>query len=129
MAVILLSNLQMDMLVNSFKKIFEVVLGETEKPAAGIGLDKAENQDITGSYLLHALDYINESRADISERNGHLFIRFPGEEEMELLRTGLLEYDFTSPASRLPGEILFEKDESGGVGYMRYFWASWEKVK
>ncbi len=128
-AMILLSNLQMDMLVDSFKKIFRVVLGETEKPAATIEFDEAESKDIIGSYRLHTLDNVNEVRTDITVRNGHLFIRFPGEEEKELLRTGVMEYNFISPAFRLPGEILFEKEASGGVSYMRYSWASWRKVK
>ncbi len=128
-ALIILSNLQMDMLVSSFKKILDVVLGETEKPAARIEFDQKESKAITGSYLFHAFDYRNEFSADIAEKNGRLFINLPGEGETELFRTGVMEYTFISQASRLPGEILFEKDKSGVINYMRYSWASWQKIR
>jgi len=128
-ALILISNRQMDMLVNSFKKIFEVVLGETENPGAKMELDETESKEVSGIYRLHSLEYSDEAKMEISYKNGHLFIKLPGRDELELVRTGVLEYNFTNPASRFPGEILFEKDKSGTVNYIRYVWRSWQKVK
>ncbi len=128
-AIILLSNLQGDMLVGSIRKICEAVLGEKEVPAAIIELDQAESRAITGTYLLHAPDEPNDAGAEVLEKNGRLFFRVPGDEERELSRTGTLEYRFMTPASRLPGEILFERNASGTVRYMRFNWSAWEKVK
>ncbi len=128
-ALIVLSNLSMDQPVNSIKSIFEVVMGETGQPAAGSKPDKAEIREITGSYLLHAPDYRNEVTADVLENNGRLVIRLPGADEMELTRTGVLEYSSKSPDGRFPGEILFEKDAAGKIRFMRYNWGAWEKVR
>lgn len=129
LAIVILSNLQMDMLVDSFKKICEVVLNESLPPSPVMELDKAESREVTGSYLLHAIDHTSEVTADIMEENGRLYIRLPGAEETELTRTSTWEYSFRSPETRFPVEILFEKDESGKVRYMRYYWVSWQKVK
>jgi hypothetical protein len=128
-AIILLSNLSMDMLVDSFRKICEVVLGETLASPVPIEPDPVESRGVAGSYLLHALDPAGEATADILEKNGRLFIRLPGVNETELTRVRAWEYRFNSPDARFPIELVFQRDDTGKVRYMRYYWAAWEKVK
>jgi CubicO group peptidase (beta-lactamase class C family) len=128
-ALIIISNCEIDWLINSFKKIFEVVLGEKEQSPIMYTVNRSEWKDITGKYILHALEKKNESWLDILEKEGKLFINVSNTGEIEMEQIGGLTYKFTNPAFRFPVEVSFDKDKSGEVTYIRYMWESWQKVK
>ena len=127
-AMISINNSNSEFLINSFKKIFEVVLGEKELQLTISIQDKLEWKAIVGTYILHNLKFKNESRLEIFEKGENLYIRFGNSQDIKMDQIDVLTYKFFNPGSRFPLELLFYRDHSGKVNYMSHFWRAWEKI-
>lgn len=128
-AMILSSNLAWDILVNSFKKIWEVVLGEQEPMNSDIEVDRNEWREITGEYYLPAIDKNRIRSVNISENENKLYINFDGRGKVLLEQIGEMAYSYSTPGFRLPIEISFYRDDSNRVAYLRNIWRTWLKIE
>ena len=126
-AMISINNSNSEFLIDSFKKIFEVVLGERELQSTKSYEGKLEWKEIAGSYILHNIKAKNESRLEIYEKEGSLYIKFGTSPEIKMDQIGVLTYKFLNPGSRFPLEIVFSRNHSGKINYMSHFWRAWEK--
>ncbi|MFO8236244.1 MAG: serine hydrolase domain-containing protein [Bacteroidales bacterium] len=127
-AMISINNSNSEFLINSFKKIFEVVLGEKELQPTKFYENKLEWKEIAGTYILHNLKAKDESRLEIFEKDGSLYIRFGTSPDIKIDQIGVLTYKFIIPGSRFPLELVFYRNHSGKINYMSHFWRAWEKI-
>lgn len=128
-SMIIISNKGMDMLFNSFKKIFEVVLGEKELTPVDFEFNRKEWGEIRGKYILPSINKKNARSAVISERDDKMYINLDNRGDFEFEQIGQLVYRFSYPSSRFPTEIGFSRDEANNVAYMRNIWRTWVKIE
>jgi CubicO group peptidase (beta-lactamase class C family) len=126
-AMISINNSNNEFLINSFKKIFKVVLGEKELLSTNTFESKIEWKEIVGTYTLHSLKAKNESRLEIFIKDGSLYIKFGTSTEIKMDQIGVLTYKYIIPSARFPMEVAFYRSSSGKVQYMSNFWRAWEK--
>lgn len=127
-ALVIISNSAPDLMTESIKKILEIVLEEKEKVSVSNIETLAQKEDITGKYILHALEKKNDRWVTISEKEGKFFINVGNNQEIELKKVGDLTYNFLSPTFIYPAEIGFITDKTGKVTYMNYIWKAWQKI-
>jgi len=128
-SMIIISNKGMDMLFNSFKKIFEVVLGEKELTPVDFEFNNKEWGEISGKYTLPSINEENVRSVVISEKDDKMYINFNNRRDFEFEQIGQLVYRFSYPSSRFPTEIGFYRDEANNIAYMRNFWRTWVKIE
>lgn len=128
-SMIIMSNKAWDVLLDSFKKIFEVVLGEKEPTPVDFEIHRKEWKEITGKYILPTIDKNNVSSAVISEKDDKLYINLNNGGDVEFEQIGQLVYRYSNPFFRFPIEISFYRDESKKVAYMGNIWRTWVKIE
>lgn len=128
-AMIFITNITGDFLISSFKKIFEVVLGEMEPEFQSFKPIKEEWKEIAGTYIFPGLDKSGLDSAEISGHDGKLFLNMNKTGEVELEQISNLTFRFFTPDSRFPMEISFYRDDTRKVAYMRNFWRTWIKIE
>jgi CubicO group peptidase (beta-lactamase class C family) len=127
-AMISINNSDREFLINSFKKIFEVVLGVKESQQTRSYENKLEWKEISGTYLLHNIKAKKESRLEIFEKGESLFLRLGTSQEIRMDQIGILTYKFSFPGSRFPLEVVFYRDTLGKINYMSHFWRAWQRI-
>lgn len=128
-SMIIMSNKAWDVLLDSFKKIFEVVPGEKEPTPVDFEIDRKEWKEITGNYFQPTINKDNVRSTVISEKDGKLYINFNNIGDVEFEQIGQLVYRYSNPFFRLPIEISFYRDESNKVAYLRNLWRTWVKIE
>lgn len=128
-AMIIISNFAFDQLIESFKKIWEVVLNEQEFIPVDLEFDITEWDEITGDYKLPVVNKNIIRSAHISEKENKLYINFNGRGDIELKQIGQMVYRYSFPGSRLPSEISFYRDEYDNIAYLRNVWRTWIKIE
>jgi len=126
-AMIFITNITGDFLISSFKKIFEVVLGDKEPEYLPFKPIRKEWKEITGTYILPGLDNSRLRSAEISGHDDKLFLNMNKTVDVELEQISDLTFRFSTPGSRFPMEISFYRDESMKIAYLRNFWRTWIK--
>ena len=127
--MIIMSNKAWDVLLDSFKKIFEVALGEKEPTPVDFGINRKEWKEIIGKYILPTINKNNVSSAVISEKDDKLYINLNNGGDVKFEQIGQLVYRYSNPFFRFPIEIGFYRDESKKVAYLRNIWRTWVKIE
>jgi CubicO group peptidase (beta-lactamase class C family) len=128
-ALIIISNISWDFLITSFKKIFEVVLGEKEPSTLAYKGSKDELKEIIGKYILPTLNKNTLSVAVISEKDNKTYINFDNSGDIALEQIDKAAFKYSISSFRFPIEISFYRDDSMKIAYMRNIWRSWIKIE
>lgn len=128
-SMIIISNKGMDILIDSFKKIWEIVLEEKAPTPINLKNNKKEWKEISGKYRLPTLNKNNIRSVEISEKENKLYINFNGTGDVEFEQIGQMVYRYSTPFFRFPIEISFYRDESKKVAYLRNIWRTWVKIE
>ena len=126
-SLIIHSNLAWQGLIDSFIKIFEVVLEQKNPSSNDFKANKEEWKEITGKYYLPAIRTNQFSSIFISEKNEKLYINFNSTSDTELEQIGNMIYRYSSPYFRYPMAISFQRDESNKVAYLLNVWRAYLK--
>ena len=127
--MIIISNKAWDLLISSFKKIWQVVLEEMESVPIDYEIDKKEWKEIAGKYTLPVINKNGLRSVEISEKENKLYINFDGSGDIEFEQIGLMAYRYSTPYLRFPIEISFYREELEKVAYLRNIWRTWVKTE
>jgi CubicO group peptidase (beta-lactamase class C family) len=126
-SMIIHSNLAWQGLLDSFIKIFEVVLEQKNPAINDFKVKKEEWKELKGTYYLPAIRTNQFSTIKISERDEKLYINFNNTDDIELEQIGNLAYRYSNPYVRYPMAISFQRDESNQVAYLLNVWRAYLK--
>jgi CubicO group peptidase (beta-lactamase class C family) len=118
-ALIVLSNAGYHPFAPSIEEAMDLMLPAKAEPTKEFPRENRE--ELVGKYYSPNIEGTKEDITEIFAKEGALFIRFPNDTALSLIRSGPMTYQFTTPRFTVPLEVTFYPDSSGKVKYLNYF--------